>query len=207
MPRHEPYQPHYPSSAESFVRELDRDVEQIQQRTSTPRKTPLFVNREDRDKQPILHRDNMHSKQNAIAQSQMYGYIGSDASARELRRAKLQKKGNISELSEQIDLTIESMRNQLQEHDTFAEEERRYNEEKMRKAGSKADEEVLSTNMQAANRNPIDEQFPIDGQCLKLEDEDKLKKRKRTSASTTTPIATTGRSRKETNTDNKESRI
>ena len=27
MPRHEPYQPHYPSSAESFVKELDRDVE------------------------------------------------------------------------------------------------------------------------------------------------------------------------------------
>ena len=48
MPRHEPYQPHYPSSAESFVRELDRDFERTQQRTSTPRKTPLVVDREDR---------------------------------------------------------------------------------------------------------------------------------------------------------------
>ena len=47
----------------------------------------------------------MHSKQNAIAQSQMYGYIGSGTSAREVQRdASKQKKGNISELSEQIDL-------------------------------------------------------------------------------------------------------
>ena len=123
MPMREPYQPHYPRSAESFVKELYRDVERIQQRTSAPRMTSLVVDREDRYSQQILHGDDMLFKWNAIAQSQMYGKVSCYTPKKEVRRVAIkQKKGNISELSEQIDLTVESLKNQLQEHDTFTKE-------------------------------------------------------------------------------------
>ena len=69
--RHGPFQPLYPSSAESFKRHIDRDAEQVQHRTSTPKKTPIVADREDLDRQKYSLRDNLWHEQNAVALRRM----------------------------------------------------------------------------------------------------------------------------------------
>ena len=120
--RRRPYQPHYPSSSESFMRELDKDVELLQHKTSTPVKDYPVVHKGVRERDKISYRDHVNLNQNEIAQSRAYDNASVGTYAKESPRVYRQQRENISELSKQADRTIQSLKSQLEEHDMFEEE-------------------------------------------------------------------------------------
>ena len=97
------------------MRELDKDVELLQHKTSTPVKASPVVNREVRERDKTSYIDNVNLNQNEIAQSREYDNASVGTYAKESPRVYRQKRENISELSKQADRTIQSLKSQLEE--------------------------------------------------------------------------------------------